>query len=286
MSASAGPDEGLLHWRGTADTDALWTTVDWCDVSAGALLAADSWRVIDGRVRGLERHLARFAASVRPYRDDVDGFLEQVVAALPREGDGFPRVELRARGIRSPLETTTNATGTANASAPATGLSLRLRPTPPTAREVVVATAPHDPRTQPLTKGPDLDALQRLRTAVQPLGAGEAIIVDDGLIVEGAYSGLLWWSPRGTLVQPSPALARIPSVTTALILEAAARDGVAIEAADARPDDLAGCELWVLSALHGLRVATGWIDGPTLVAEPGRADRGRRWLDEALAPLP
>jgi branched-subunit amino acid aminotransferase/4-amino-4-deoxychorismate lyase len=181
--------------------------------------------------------------------------------------------------MRSPFD--------ADGGAPATGLSLRLRSTPPTTRDVVVASAPHDPRTQPLVKGPDLDALQRLRTAVQPLGAGEAIILSaEGLIVEGAYSGLLWWSPRGALVQPSGALARIPSVTTALILEAAAADGVTIEAADARPDDLAGSELWVLSALHGLRVATGWIDGPALVAEPGRAELGRRWLDEALTALP
>lgn len=286
MSASAGPDEGLLHWRGTSEPTSLWTSVDWCDVSAGSVLVADSWRVIDGRARGLEHHLARFAASARPHRDDVDAFVEQVVAALPREGDWFPRVELRARGIPSPLATAHDP-ASQDPAAPATGLSLRLRATPATAREVVVATAPHDPRTRPLTKGPDLDALQRLRTAVQPRGAGEAIILSaDGLIVEGAYSALLWWSPRGTLVQPSPALARIPSVTAALVLEAAAADGVTIETTDARPDDLAGCELWVLSALHGLRVATAWIDGPELVAEPGRAERGRRWLDEALAPLP
>lgn len=276
MSASA---EGLRHWRGldTRGADGPWTTVDWCDVHAGVLLAADSWRVVDGRVRGLERHRARFLAAIAPFRDDGAAFFDEVVAALPRSGDWFPRVELRARGIPAPIV----------GDAPATGLSLRLRPTPPTAEEVVVATAPHDPRTRPLTKGPDLDALQRLRTAVQPLGAGEAIILSpEGLIVEGAYSGLVWVRPDGVTVHPSARLERIPSVTAGIILEAAVAAGATIEATDARPDDLDGCELWVLSALHGLRVATAWVDGPRLAREPGRAERAQRWLVDAATPLP
>lgn len=276
MSASA---EGLRHWRGrdASAAEGPWTTVDWCDVHAGPLLAADSWRVVDGRVRGLERHRARFLSAIAPVRDDGGAFFDEVVAALPRTGDWFPRVELRARGIPAPIV----------GDAPATGLSLRVRPTPPTAEEVVVATAPHDPRTRPLTKGPDLDALQRLRTAVQPLGAGEAIILSpEGLIVEGAYSGLVWVRPDGVIVHPSARLERIPSVTAGILLEAAAAAGLTIEATDARPDDLDGCELWVLSALHGLRVATAWVDGPELVREPGRAERVRHWLDEAAATLP
>ena len=278
MSASA---EGLRHWRGldASGADGPWTSVDWCDVHAGSLLAADSWRIVEGRVRGLERHRARFLAAVAPFRDDGAAFFDEVAAALPRAGDWFPRVELRARGIPAPIVD--------EGETPATGLSLRVRPTPPTAEEVVVATAPHDPRTRPLTKGPDLDALQRLRTAVQPLGAGEAIILSsEGLIVEGAYSGLVWVRPNGVLVHPSARLERIPSVTAGILLEAAAAAGATIEAADARPTDLVGCELWVLSALHGLRVATAWVDGPELARDPGTAERARRWLDEAATELP
>lgn len=279
MSASA---EGLRHWRGrdTSAVDGPWTSVEWCDMHAGDLLAADSWRVLDGRVRGLERHRARFLAAIAPFRDDGAAFFDDVVAALPREGDWFPRVELRARGIPAPIVGDTDE-------APATGLSLRVRPTPPTTQEVVVATAPHDPRTRPLTKGPDLDALQRLRTAVQPLGAGEAIILSpEGLIVEGAYSGLVWVRPDDVIVHPSERLERIPSVTASILLEAADAAGAAIEAADARPRDLDGCELWVLSALHGLRVASAWVDGPALVRAPGRAERARRWLVDASTALP
>ncbi|GAA1702284.1 aminotransferase class IV [Microcella alkalica] len=277
--------EGLRHWR-SSDADEPWTSVDWCDAHAGALLAADSWRVVDGRVRGLDQHRARFLSAVAPFRDDGGAFFDEVVAALPRAGDWFPRVELRARGI--PVPAVGDGPSAAGAgTGTGTVLSLRLRPTPTTTEEVVVATAPYDPRAHPLTKGPDLEALQRLRTAVQPLGAGEAIILSpDGLVVEGAYSGLVWVRSDDAMVHPDDGRARIPSVTVSVLLKAAAAHGVAIEASDARPDDLDGCELWVLSALHGLRVATAWVDGPRLVHEPGRAEGARRWLTEALVELP
>ncbi|MFN4002949.1 aminotransferase class IV [Microcella sp.] len=258
--------EGLHPWRPVgASGGSPWVALDWCDPHEGRLLTADSWRLVDGRARGLDAHRARFIATAGSWRDDAEVFWRDVEAALPRSGDWFPRVELRER-------------------ADGTQLSLRLRPTPATSTEVDVATAPHDPRTQPLVKGPDLEALQGLRTAVQALGAGEAIIVDArGIIVEGAYSGLLWW--RGeTLVRPADTLARIPSVTVGLVLRAAREAGVELAEAEARPEDLAGCELWVLSALHGLRSAQHWIAGPAL--GPARhAPLGREWLDSAAREL-
>jgi branched-subunit amino acid aminotransferase/4-amino-4-deoxychorismate lyase len=251
-----GASEGLHAW-----TTAGWTRVDWCDPHEGRLLVADSWRVREGLARGIDRHRDRFLTSVAGRHPEAEAAADAALALLPRTGDWFPRLELRER-----------ADGTA--------LLLRLRPTPPTATEVVVATAPHDPRTAPLVKGPDLDALLQLRGAVQPLGAGEAVIVDaPGRVVEGAYSGLLWW--RGeTLVQPAAALPRIPSVTVSLVLDAARAEGVPIASEEVAPAALAGCELWVLSALHGLRAATAWVDGPVL-APPAQADRGRRWLAAA-----
>lgn len=261
-------EEGLHAWApGEART---WQVVDWCDPHDGSLLVADSWRVVDGTARGLERHRARFLAGVAAQRaaevEAAQRFVDDAIAALPLEGDWFPRLELRARG---------------------TGVQwwLRLRPTPPTSTEVVVATAPRDVRTQPLVKGPDLDALLSLRTAVQPLGAGEAVILDaDGNLVEGAYSGLLWWHD-GVLVRPADTLPRIASVTVGLVLDAARAAGVPLAQRRARPEELDGCEVWVLSALHGLRVATTWVDGPTLA--PGdRAAEGRAWLAAAAAAVP
>lgn len=257
--------EGMHPWRPDmpSSPSSPWVTVDWCYPHEGALLAADSWRVIDGRVRGLERHGARFMSSVAEHRPDGERFFADVIAALPSRGDWFPRVELRARDD-------------------GTQLGLRLRATPPVDRSVVVAAAPHDPRRHPLVKGPDLDALQALRVAVQPHGAGEAVILDHrGVIVEGAYSALLWWRD-GVLVRPNDSLPRIPSVTGALVLAAARAAGVPLAVEDARPADLDGCELWVLSALHGLRVATEWVDGPVLAVVPQHAAVGRSWLEQAL----
>ena len=254
---------------GTART---WQVVDWCDPHDGRLLVADSWRVVDGMARGLEHHRARFLTGVAAQRpDEVDAaerFVDDAIAALPREGDWFPRLELRTRGDHGAAQ-----------------WWLRLRPTPPTSTEVVVATAPRDVRTQPHVKGPDLDALLSLRTAVQPLGAGEAVILDaDGHLVEGAYSGLLWWNDD-VLVRPADALPRIASVTVDLVLDAARAAGVTLEERRERPEQLEGCEVWVLSALHGLRVATTWVDGPALA--PGdRATEGRAWLAAAAAAVP
>ncbi|MBX9471039.1 aminotransferase class IV [Microcella sp.] len=264
------PEEGLHAWvPGTART---WQVVDWCDPHDGRLLVADSWRVIDGMARGLGHHRARFLAGVAiQCPDKVDAaarFVDDAIAALPRHGDWFPRIELRTRDGEDGAQ-----------------WWLRLRPTPPPSTDVVVATAPRDVRTQPLVKGPDLDALLSLRTAVQPLGAGEAVILDaDGHLVEGAYSGLLWWHD-GVLVRPADTLPRIASVTVDLVLDAARAAGVPLSQRRARPEELEGCEVWVLSALHGLRVATAWVDGPTLT--PGdRAAEGRAWLAAAAAALP
>lgn len=254
-------DIAVLH----AWTTQGWRAVDWCDPHEGPLLVADSWRVRDGRARGLERHRARFLSAVGDRVPDAEAAFDAAVELLPRRGDVFPRIELRDRAAGA-------------------GLRLRLRPTPAVSETAVLAMAPHDPRTQPLVKGPDLDALQRLRVAVQPLGADEAVIVDaHGHLIEGAYSGLLWW--RGaTLVQPDEALARIPSVTVSLVLDAARAAGVPVATERITPAELAGCEVWVLSALHGLRVASAWVDGPTL-ARPTHAERGRDWLTAAEKPL-
>ncbi len=259
---------GLHAWRPGADP--VWQSVDWCDPNDSTLLAADSWRVVDGRTRSLEKHRARFLAAVAAQQPTevraAERFIDDVVAALPRTGDWFPRIELRWRGGGAQWW-------------------LTVRATPATSDTVVVATAPSDVRTQPLIKGPDLEALLSLRTAVQPLGAGEALIVDaDGYLVEGAYSGLVWWRD-GVLERPSDSLPRIASVTVDLVLDGARAAGVPLGERRARPAELEGCELWVLSALHGLRLATAWVNGPTL-APGAHTGLGREWLAAAVTPLP
>jgi hypothetical protein len=52
------------------------------------------------------------------------------------------------------------------------------------------------------------------------------------------------------------------------------------------PSDLADCEVWVVNALHGIRVVTSWSDGPALARNPRRAALWQRRLDALVRPLP
>ena len=163
----------------------------------------------------------------------------------------------------------------------------RLREAPERSRSVVLATHDgRDPRTAPRVKGPDLEAMVRLRTAVQSRGAQEAVILTpEGFVAEGSTTCLAWW--RGdALAIPSDDIARIDSVTLRSVLALATALGVDILREDARPDDLDGCEVWALNALHGIRIVTQWIDGPAVAEEPGRLDAWRRRLDALRRPLP
>jgi len=118
----------------------------------------------------------------------------------------------------------------------------------------------------------------RLRTAVQPLGAGEAIILsDDGFVVEGAYSALVWW--RGSILCTVPDdFARVDSITAKSLLTLATALGVETFTEAVTPAELDGVELWALSALHGPRMVTGWVDGPQLAELPGRFTTWRNRL--------
>lgn len=242
---------------------------DVCDLVEPAMVAADSWLVVDGAVLALEAHRARFAGAVGSLVPpaELDAFWAAAISAIPSTGSWFPRVELEeVRG--------------------APRLTARVRPAPALAETAVLATwTGADPRRSPTVKGPDLTAMQRLRTSVQPLGADEAVIVVDGAVVEGAYSALLWWRD-GVLCSPPASSPRIPSVTAAQVLAVARGDGIETREEAVSPAELAGAEVWVCSALHGIRVATAWVGGPSLTAVPGRRDgwaAGLRARRRALA---
>ena len=125
----------------------------------------------------------------------------------------------------------------------------------------------------------------RIRTEVQKQGADEAVILSpDGYVVEGAYSGLLWW--RGDILCGPPAeLARVDSVTARTVLTLATALGLDTHEEAVTPAELDGTEVWVLSALHGIRIATAWIDGPSLAEQPGRLATWRARLDRPRRPL-
>ena len=256
--------QSILRWR-----DGVLDPLDYCDMTDARVIVADSWVVDDGLVLGLDLHRDRFLGSFPAAARglDVEGFWAAVIAAIPRSGVWFPRVELHAVGD-------------------AWRLLMRLREAPERRRSAVLAAwdGP-DPRRSPLIKGPDLDRLAAVRTAVQPLGADEAVLVTpDGAVIEGAYSALLWW--RGDILcAPPREFARIPSVTARVVLTLATALGVDTHEEPVLPRDLDGTETWVLSALHGIRIATSWVEGPGLAERPGRLGDWRARLSALRRPL-
>ena len=232
----------------------------------GAVAAAESWLVEDGRARGLDRHWARFARGCAEAGLSIASPRAAVEAALPATGRWFPRVEARAGGA----------------------VRLAVRPAPPRAPEVVawIADGP-DPRRAPRRKGPDLERLGALRAAAARHGAGEAVIADaDGRLLEGAYTSLLWWEDDALCAVPDDAPI-LDGVTRALLLGLAADAGAEVRFRRPAPAGLDGREVWLTSALHGIRVVTRWVadnaHGPPVHA--GRAERAAAWQArlEALA---
>jgi branched-subunit amino acid aminotransferase/4-amino-4-deoxychorismate lyase len=232
----------------------------------GAVAAAESWLVEDGRARGLDRHWARFARGCAEAGLSIASPRAAVEAALPATGRWFPRVEARAGGA----------------------VRLAVRPAPPRAPEVVawIADGP-DPRRAPRRKGPDLERLGALRAAAARHGAGEAVIADaDGRLLEGAYTSLLWWEDDALCAVPDDAPI-LDGVTRALLLGLAGDAGAEVRFRRPAPAGLDGREAWLTSALHGIRVVTRWVadnaHGPPVHA--GRAERAAAWQArlEALA---
>lgn len=226
-----------------------------------AYAAVDSWLVEDGRVRGLERHRARFAVAAAaapgtPYGgSDVDRFLDAVVRELPRTGRWFPRVELTAEDAQ---------------------LRLRIRPAPDLQDEVVVYGVPYpDRRRAPAIKGPDFPRQTALRRGVEALDAGEALLAAPaGTITEGVWTTPLWWDGDVLCALPraAPVLA---SVTRALILDLARELDVPVGREEPSVARLRDSETWLVSALHGIRLVTGWLLVPGHDAEPAPAVPGR-----------
>jgi hypothetical protein len=257
--------ESIYRWH-----EGALQPLDYCDMTDTTLEVADSWLVTEGTALAIGLHRERFLGSMSAdarITTGADEFWAASLAIIPREGDWFPRVELQNRsGARL--------------------LVLRIRSAPERTNNVAVATwEGDDPRTTPLVKGPDLAAMLRIRTSLQPVGAGEAVLLSpDGYIVEGAYSALLWW--RGEILcGPLAEFERIDSVTVRSVLALAAALGIETYDEAVTPAEIADTELWSLSALHGIRIVTSWIDGPPLAQLPGRLATWRARLDALRKPF-
>jgi branched-subunit amino acid aminotransferase/4-amino-4-deoxychorismate lyase len=231
------------------------------DPPAAPLLVADSWLVADGLVRAEDAHWARFGASCVAVGADpaqVAAFRRAVSVAVPAAGRWFPRVELTAQG-----------------------LALRLRRAPPGAGPAVVAAGPPgDPRRAPRVKGPDLELLLVLRERAHAQGADELLLCDErGALREGALSSLLWW--EGEALCTTPGEHTLPGITRVLLLELAREGAVEVRVRSPLPAELAGREVWLTSALHGIRAVSGWLHPAQPAGAPLRAEAWRAALAQA-----
>jgi branched-subunit amino acid aminotransferase/4-amino-4-deoxychorismate lyase len=222
---------------------------------------AESWLLDGGRARGLDRHWDRFARGCTEAGLDRGAARAEVERALPATGRWFPRVELRADGE----------------------LRLAVRPAPPREPEVVAWVFDGaDPRRAPRRKGPDLERLGALRAEAARHGAGEALLSDsDGRLLEGAYTSLLWWEDETLWAVPDDAPI-LDGVTRGLLLDLAAAEGVPVRYRRPLPAELDGREVWLTSALHGIRAV---VPGPDGSLRAGAAPRAEAWQArlEALA---
>jgi len=244
---------------------------DDCDVLPSSIDAADSWLVDDGRVRGLELHRTRFMTSIprgRYKQFDPAAFWQASLDAIPRAGAWFPRVELRTQLLRPQL-------------------LFRLREAPERKKSIVLIThGGRDPRTAPRFKGPDLEAMTRLRTLAQRHGADDAVVLNaDGFVADGSTTCLAWWRGDAFCV-PAADIERIDSVTIRSVIALATALGVDVLYESVSPADLQGLEVWALNALHGIRIVTSWVDGPATAEEPGRVGLWQARLNALRKPLP
>ncbi len=234
------------------------------EVSTHRTLVSDSWLVTDGCTVAWDQHLARFSASVLSEtnvdQETLNAFIAEVHAHTPHTGRWFPRVEVVSHSDKERLH-------------------YRHRSAPKAEPTAILARAPYDPRTRPLVKGPDLTELLALRGAVAPSGATEAIIVDaNDRVVEGAYSTVVVWpADADELVVIERSIPRLPSVTEAVLLNIARDQGVEVREELLSVSDLKNAEVWVVSALHGIRLATAFVDGPALDRTPERSSQWQEW---------
>lgn len=201
------------------------------------LLAADSFTVRAGRVRGLSLHLERFRRACLARGHEVEPAELRTLLRSDPPVAGSPRLELTTDGV-----------------------ALRRRPARPeydTATLAPVGVA--DTRTWPKIKGPDLPLLQSLLAEVPE---DERLLLDEeGAVVECCYSTPIRFIP-GSMVEDVPWIAEFPlhpqqleGVTAQLVRRALLWIGVAvIEAAPLTPAQLQEGHVWLLNATHIRRV--------------------------------
>jgi len=233
------------------------------------ILVADSFLVADGLVRSLDKHLVRFIrqATLKTPElvSEIPDYLFAALNLIPKTGKQFPRLEIQEDK----------------------SLKVQLRPAPEIAKTVTLWTYPEaDPRTDLTVKGPELDLGGQIRNQAIQLGADEAILLNkEGFISEGALSSLVWWEDD-VLVAPGNQIPWLESVTRTEIFEVAEKLGIQTKTVLAKPEDLIGKEVWLLSSLQGIRLVTNWVGLSDSFAEGKHIAAFEAELEKLLVPLP
>jgi branched-subunit amino acid aminotransferase/4-amino-4-deoxychorismate lyase len=118
----------------------------------------------------------------------------------------------------------------------------------------------------------------QMRRNAKMHGADEAVILDnEGYVLEGALSALVWW--RGdTLYSSTEGQPWLPSVTREEVYSIARQMGFETKTEKVRPSDLIGLEIWALSSLQGIRTVKDWVNLVAPVGKPVHADSFARRL--------
>ena len=234
---------------------------------ADTLSVADSFLVQQGQSVALDRHFERFTYSVNTFEPvDLTEYTDLVRQAIPKVGFWFPRLEYRHSQPED------------------SRLFLRIRTAPERTETLSLWTCTEaDTRENFKIKGPDLSLCQKLRRTANLHGADEAILLsEDGFIADGALSSIVWVRDN-TLYAPDESTNWLPSITRELVIGLAEQAGLEIKLVRAKPSELAGAEVWSLSALQGIRAAISWQG--VEIAKPKLYLPFRKRLGMLLAPI-
>lgn len=249
------------------DACAVVTTRDVAALAEASTIVLDSWHLYDGTAVAVDRHRARFRASVAAVfgvaEEEGGSSYDHAVGHLPRSGSWFPAFVWTDEGLR---------------------LVVRPFPVEQLRRTTTLSGEPAlDARKQPGIKG--IDHLWQLgrRAAVTASGYDEELLVTSaGLVSEAIFATLVLVEGSELVVPSSP---RLESVTLSVIREQAESHGFTVRESPVTIGQLTEADtLLTLSALHGVRAVTrlGTVE---IKADSAIRDALQRSWEAARRPL-